>query len=295
MRMRARLVESFITVLLTVLLGGWIAAALVRRSPGFGIDERVIDARYSQDSIRHIREEAKTSGRGVLPDYLRFLARATTGDLGISASFHRPVAALIAERFPETMRSAGAGLALGWTAGMLLGLVAASLSRPLFDLAAGAAAAFFLCLPSSVLALAMVLAGGLGGRSAVAAVIALVIFPRVFRYARAILGRTAAAPHVPMARAKGVGPLRLLWTHILQPSAAGILALLGVSVSVAFGAAIPVEVLCDWPGLGQLAWQAALKRDLPLLVDITLVVSLLTGISGLAADIAGRSAGSQPL
>jgi peptide/nickel transport system permease protein len=56
-------------------------------------------------------------------------------------------------------------------------------------------------------------------------------------------------------------------------------------VSVAFGAAIPIEVLCDSPGLGQLAWQAALKRDLPLLVDITLLVALVAGISGLAAEV----------
>jgi peptide/nickel transport system permease protein len=261
----------------------------VRRSPGFGVDEREFNARYGEESIRHIREEAHPSGRGVLTDYLRFLARAATGDLGISASFRRPVAALLAERFPETMRSAGAGLAFGWTAGMLLALAATAL--PAFDLGAAAAAAFLLCLPSSVLALAMVLFGGLGGNRAAAAVIALVILPRVFRYARAILSRTAAAPHVLMARAKGVPPLRLLWAHLVRPSAAAILALLGVSVSVAFGAAIPIEVLCDSPGLGQLAWQAALKRDLALLIDITLVVSLLAGVSGLAADLPRPSRG----
>jgi len=282
--MRARLIHSFTTVILTVLLGGFIAATLVRHSPGFGVDEREFDARYSQDSIRRIRQEAKASEHGVLADYLRFLSRASTGDLGISAGFRRPVAALIAERFPATLASAGAGLGLGWVLGMLLAL-AAALSRPAIDVCAGALAAFLLCLPSSVLALSMGLAGRLDGNQAAAAVIALVIFPRVFRYARAILGRVANAPHVLMARARGVGTRRLVWAHLVRPCAPAMLALLGVSVSVAFGAAIPVEVLCDSPGLGQLAWQAALKRDLPLLVDITLLVSLVAGVSGLAAEI----------
>ena len=282
--MRARLIHSFTTVILTVLLGGFIAATLVRHSPGFGVDEREFDARYSQDSIRRIRQEAKASEHGVLADYLRFLSRASTGDLGISAGFRRPVAALIAERFPATLASAGAGLGLGWVLGMLLAL-AAALSRPAIDVCAGALAAFLLCLPSSVLALSMGLAGQLDGNQAAAAVIALVIFPRVFRYARAILGRVANAPHVLMARARGVGTRRLVWAHLVRPCAPAMLALLGVSVSVAFGAAIPVEVLCDSPGLGQLAWQAALKRDLPLLVDITLLVSLVAGVSGLAAEI----------
>lgn len=276
--------HSFTTVLLTVLLGGLIAAMLVRRSPGFGVDEREFDARYSQDTIRRIRQESKSSQRGILPDYIRFLGRAVTGDLGISASFHRPVAALIAERFPETLASVGAGLGLGWVLGMLFAL-AAALSRPAFDLCAGALAAFLLSVPSSVLALGMGFGGRLDGRKAAAAVIALVIFPRVFRYARAILGRVAGAPHVVMARALGVRPWRLVWAHLLRPCAPAMLALLGVSVSVAFGAAIPIEVLCDSPGLGQLAWQAALKRDLPLLVDITLLVALVAGISGLAAEV----------
>lgn len=288
LRMRARLIHSFITVILTVLLGGLIAAALVRRSPGYAVDEREFDARYGQDSIRRIRQESKPSEHGVLTDYLRFLARALTGDLGISASFRRPVAALIAERFPQTLASAGAGLGLGWVLGMLFAL-AAALSHRGIDLCNSALAAFFLCLPSSVLALGMGLAGRLDEKKAAAVVIALVIFPRVFRYARAVLGRVASAPHVLMARARGVGTSRLVWAHLVRPCAPAMLALLGVSVSVAFGAAIPIEVLCDSPGLGQLAWQAALKRDLPLLVDITLLVSLVASVSGLAAEIVRSS------
>jgi peptide/nickel transport system permease protein len=282
--MRARLIHSCTTVLLTVLLGGLIAATLVRRLPGFGVDEREFDPHYSQDSVRRIRQESRPSDHGAVLDYLRFLARAVTGDLGISASFHRPVAALIAERFPQTLASAGAGLGLGWVLGMLFA-IAAALSRSAFDFCAGALAALLLCLPSSVLAPGVGLAGPLDGRKAAAAVVAMVIFPRVFRFARAILGRVACAPHVLMARARGVGPARLVWAHLLRPCAPAMLALLGVSVSVAFGAAIPIEVLCDSPGLGQLAWQAALKRDLPLLVDITLLVSLMAGVSGLAAEI----------
>ena len=287
--MRSRLVHSFATVALAIMLGGLIAATLVRNAPGFGVDEREFDARYSQESIRRIRQETEHAGESALSYYLRYLAGALHGDLGISATFHRPVAALIAERFPETARSLVAGLMCGWTLGILSALVAAAVARPAFDMFTGAIAAFFLCLPSSVLALTMVLVGRLDGRAAVAGVIALVIFPRVFRYARAILGRVACAPHVLMARAKGVGPVRLVYAHVLRPATPAVLALLGVSVSVAFGAAIPIEVLCDSPGLGQLAWQAALKRDLPVLVDITLLVAVLAGISGMAAEIARSS------
>ena len=284
--MSRRLIHALATVVLTVLLGGLAAATLVRYAPGFGVDEREFDARFSEESKRRMRAESQGPAEGILLYYVHYLARAAHGDLGFSSGFRRPAGELIAERFPQTARAAGAGLAAGWALGMLLALAAVAIARPGFDVLAGAWTAFFLCLPSSVVALAFVIAGRTDGRSAAAGVIALVIFPRVFRYARAILGKVAAAPHVLMARARGVGRLGVILNHVLRPAAPSVLALLGVSVSVAFGAAIPIEVICDSPGLGQLAWQAALKRDLPLLIDITLVVTVLAGISGLAAEAA---------
>jgi peptide/nickel transport system permease protein len=63
-------------------------------------------------------------------------------------------------------------------------------------------------------------------------------------------------------------------------------SLAAISVSLALGAAIPLEVLCDQPGIGQLAWQAALGRDLPLLVGLTLVMALVVMSVNTISDIA---------
>jgi peptide/nickel transport system permease protein len=61
------------------------------------------------------------------------------------------------------------------------------------------------------------------------------------------------------------------------------------TVPRAFGAAIPIEALCDSPGLGQLAWQAALNRDLPLIVNVTLIVSLVMFAANWLADLTSRA------
>ena len=61
----------------------------------------------------------------------------------------------------------------------------------------------------------------------------------------------------------------ILFAHVFAPSAPQLAALAGISVSLAFGASIPIEVISDTPGVGQLAWKAAMDRDLPLLVNIT--------------------------
>jgi ABC-type dipeptide/oligopeptide/nickel transport system permease component len=58
---------------------------------------------------------------------------------------------------------------------------------------------------------------------------------------------------------------------------------------MAFAASIPVEALCDLPGIGQLAWKAALGRDLDLLVILTMIVTLVTLLANSASDLVGGS------
>ena len=56
-----------------------------------------------------------------------------------------------------------------------------------------------------------------------------------------------------------------------------------MSLVLALSALVPVEVVFDVPGLGQLAWSAATNRDLPVLVAVT---ALLAGCIGFASLIA---------
>jgi ABC-type dipeptide/oligopeptide/nickel transport system permease component len=58
---------------------------------------------------------------------------------------------------------------------------------------------------------------------------------------------------------------------------------------MALAASIPVEVLCDLPGIGQLAWKAALSRDLALLVDLTMLVTLVTLVANAGGDMAAQA------
>ena len=83
--------------------------------------------------------------------------------------------------------------------------------------------------------------------------------------------------------------LRILTCHLLPPVLPELLALAGVSVSMAVGATIPVEALCDSPGLGQLVWQSAMARDLPVLINLTLAITAVTLLANLVADTARAS------
>jgi len=63
------------------------------------------------------------------------------------------------------------------------------------------------------------------------------------------------------------------------------LAWFAATAGLAIGAIVPIEVVCDVPGLGQLAWKAAQSRDLPVLVVLTLMVAVIIQISTSASNL----------
>jgi peptide/nickel transport system permease protein len=270
-------------IALTLILGGLLGATLVRVAPGFGVDEAELDSRLSSQSIAAVRA-SQPGSESLASFYWHYLSRLAHGDFGISRSLQRPVAELLRERTPETAKSVALGLALGWLLGLSLA-IAVVMSRSWgVDLFASLLGGTLLCLPAAVLALLFLIAR-MPGRL----VLALIVFPNIFRDARNLLVRSAASPHVLTARAKGLGNFAVFFWHILRPSASQLLALAGVSVSIAFTAAIPVEALCDLPGLGQLAWRAALSRDLYLLVTLTMIVAVVTLGANSSADLLGHA------
>ena len=269
-------------ILIVLLLGGFCGATLTRLAPGFGMNEAELDSRLSAASIAALRQE-NAPDQSLPAFYLQYWAGLLRGDLGMSQTLHEPVRQLLAERFPETLKSVGLGLALGWTAGLALALAAALARGGVTDLLAGLAASVLLCMPAAVLALLFLLLQAPGRL-----VIGLIVFPNIFQFARNLLIQAAERPHVLTAHAKGLGSFAIVMRHILPVAAPQLLALAGVSISLAFAAAIPVEVLCDLPGIGQLAWKAAMGRDLALLVNLTMIVTLITLLANSAADLAGR-------
>jgi peptide/nickel transport system permease protein len=268
-------------ILATALIGGFLSATLVRLAPGFEVDEDQLDPHLSSESIQALRQ-SRQEQHNILHFYFQSLQRALKGDLGRSLSLGQPVTELLRQRLPLTLRLVAIGFFLSWAAVLALALSAAWLRVGAYDGLATAVSGTLLCIPAAVLALLSVLWNVPG-----ALAIGLIIFPRDYRYARNLLNKAHAQPHVLAARAKGLSELRILFWHVVPVIAPQLLAVAGVSVSLAVGAAIPVEALCGLAGVGQLAWQAALARDLPLLVNITVLMTLVTLLANSGADVLG--------
>jgi len=265
----------------TALLGGFLSAAMVRLAPGFDSDEAALDPHLNSQSIQALRQ-ARTEQHNIFRFYLHSLQLAMHGDLGTSISLKQPVSVLFQDRFPLTLRLVSLGLLMGWAAVMALVFTTALLRVTAYDLLATFMTGLLICVPAAVLALLSVLWNIPG-----ALAIALIIFPRDYRYAHNLVNKAYSLPHIVTARAKGLSELRILFWHVVPSAGPQLLALAGVSVSLAIGAAIPVEALCGLAGIGQLAWQAALARDLPLLMNITVLVTLVTLLANSSADVIG--------
>jgi len=262
-----------------VLLGGLLSATLVRLAPGFDADERELDPGLSAESVQALRQ-SRAGEHNILGFYARYLRAAIHGDLGTSHALGQPVRSLLRERWPVTARVAGVGLLLAWLLGAALAFAACLWRRAAAEVLGTTLSGAFLCIPASALALLSVILNAPGYLA-----IALIVFPRIYRYTRNLLAKAYALPHITAARARGLGEIRILARHVLPVAGPQLIALAGITVSIALGASIPVESLCGLAGIGQLAWQAALSRDLPLLVNLTVLVTLVTLLANSGADV----------
>jgi peptide/nickel transport system permease protein len=274
-----RVARHLLAIAGIVLLGGLLSATLVRLAPGFDTDEHQLDPHLSTESLRALRQ-SRAGEQNILRYYLGYLRAAVHGDLGDSHTLGQPVQRLLRDRWPVTLRVAGIGLLLGWLLATTLAFTV-SLSRlSAYEILGTTVSGAFLCIPAAVLALLSVIFNAPGYLA-----IALIVFPKIYRYSRNLLAKGYAMAHITAARAKGLSEMRILMWHVLPVAGPQMIALAGITVSIALGASIPVESLCGLPGIGQLAWQAALARDLPLLVNVTVLVTLVTLLANSGADV----------
>jgi peptide/nickel transport system permease protein len=261
----------------TILAVALIAMILVRYAPGFETDDRDLDPSLgtaTRDAIHHHRLT-----EGSLTEYSKKLAAGIFhGDFGVSSALGMPIRELIAERGPATLRILFTGLALAWLGGLLWALGLAVWRVPPVDGASVLANAVLMCLPTAAVAALMLNVNWSAGM-----VLALALLPKVFQVTRGLILQAFEHSEVLAGRARGLRTTRLLGFYVLPRIAGPLLAWLAATVGLAIGAVVPIEVVCDVPGLGQLAWKAALARDLPVLVVLTLLVATLIQISSSAS------------
>ncbi len=92
--------------------------------------------------------------------------------------------------------------------------------------------------------------------------------------------------YVLLARVKGFSEWRLVTREVLRNALGPTLALTGVQFTFLLGGTVIVERIFAYPGLGNMAIEAVINRDLPLIQGLVLTFGLLFVVTNLAVDFA---------
>lgn len=267
--------KRLVRMLALVLLVFAGSTVLMRLAPGYLSDAREMDAHYGGTVRAELSRESARS-HSLSQMLAAEIDEWVRGNSGVSRQFGVPVGELVRPRLAVTAGLLLKSIALAWALAWGAALISSAGPKPsrLWQ----APATFLLAVPTAAMATLCLLAGG-GGP---VLVMALLLAARDFKFLHSSLRKAWLDPHVLHARAQGIAGRRLLAAHILPTILPQLLALASLSIVTALSALVPVEVLFDVPGLGQLAWNAALNRDLPVLLAVTLIMALAVSCSGIA-------------
>jgi peptide/nickel transport system permease protein len=232
--------------------------------------------------------------RPIPVQYLEWLGRALTGDLGVSIQYDVPVGGLIVSRLPVTLPLTVMAAGFMVAAAIPLGLYAATHHRRAGDYAAMVVSQLGIAVPSFWLGLLLILffsvqlgwvrSGGFDGwadglwpglRSLLLPAFALGFFQAavLVRATRSAVLDVLREDYVRTARAKGVPEGGVVGKHTLRNAMIPILTVAGIQLGQLMAGSIILESVFALPGLGRLALGAITARDLPVVQGVTLFVA----------------------
>lgn len=304
-----RLLQA-VPVLIIVALGVFLLLAL---APGDAVDAYLAGSGGGSADYAAGLRAAWGLADGWPARLALYLGHLVRFDLGWSVAFNQPVAALIGARIGNTLLLTLSALALSAGLGTLAGLAAALEVRSWRDglinavaLVFNATPAFFVGLAGIILfsvKLAWLPSGGLftigaplAGLAAVADVARHLVLPVAalalsytalyVRVMRAAMLGVAASDHVRFLRANGLPEQRIVWRHMARNAIVPVVTLLGLQAGLLLGGSVVIETVFAIPGLGRLAYEAVMQRDLSLLAGIILTGTLVVIAANLLADLA---------
>ncbi|MCC6250418.1 MAG: ABC transporter permease [Rubrivivax sp.] len=304
-----RLAASLPTLLL-ILAGLFL---LLQLAPGDTVDALV--AQMGGGDAKMIEELRKFYGLDlpVLAQLTNYLWRLVSFDLGHSAVYGKPVVDVIFERLPATLLLMVSALSFAFAAGMALGVVAARRVNQWPDTAISTLGLVFYATPSfwfglmGIVVFAVRLAwlppGGIetigAGYTGVARVLdiarhlllptvtlALIFLAIYLRIMRASMLEVLTLDFVRTARAKGLHETGVVVRHVLRNALLPMVTLIGLQVGTMLGGSVVVESVFALPGLGRLAYDSVVQRDLNTLLGIVFVSALLVIVINFIVDIA---------
>lgn len=283
--MIAFLLSRLASALLVVFGVSVLVFLLIHAVPGDPVE--VMLGETSQSADREALRRALGLDQPLYVQFVDYYRRLVQFDLGTSLYSRRPVAEILAERFPATLELAAAGLLVALLFALPLGVLAAMRRGTAWDSGAmmfsmlGVSIPNFLMGPLLILVFSLWLgwlpvSGREGWASLVLPAVTLgtALAAILSRMIRATLLEALGEDYILTARAKGLPWYRVIWRHALRNALLPVTTLLGLQLGALLAGTVITEIVFSWPGIGQLTIESIHRRDYPVVQACILLIAV---------------------
>jgi peptide/nickel transport system permease protein len=230
--------------------------------------------------------------------YLIYLGRIVRGNFGQSITMGQSVSSLILERMPATLELAGVAFLFAVILGLALGVFTSARRGTVIDKAVQFLALTGQAIPSFWLGIVLIFifavhlrwlpaAGMETPQSVVLPAFALgwYFLAAFVRLMRSSMLDVMDAEYITMARARGLPQGAIVWKHAARNALLVPLTFVGVTLGTLITGALVIETVFAWPGMGNLAMNAVLSSDYPVLQGTVLVFTAIYMVASLIVDL----------
>lgn len=275
---------SFITYILLF----WVPADPVRQIAGRSA---------TPETVENIREQLGLD----LPfyqQYARYLSALLQGDLGRSYLQKTNVSELIASRLPASLLLMLGGIVVELILGLSMGVFSAMRRGSVADNSLMVISFIGVSTPQFVAGILLLYVfavqlewfpiGGYGSFEHLvlpSLTLGLLGAGWYARMMRSTMLDVLQQDFIRTAMAKGLSKTRVIFRHAVPNALLPVIAMIGIDIGIFMSGIVVVESVFGWPGIGQLAWQAIQRVDIPIIMGVTLTAACAIVIGNLLADI----------
>lgn len=307
-----RKVLQLIALLFAVILFNFI---LFRVLPGDPIQLYARSGRLTPEAVAQLRSLFGLD-KPLWEQFIIYLKDLLHGDLGFSYTYRRPVADVVAERLSNTFLLLTAATLVVTALGIVLGVWSASHRGSKGDSTTVISSLVLWSMPTFWTAMLLLFAFGVWfqvlpttgiqtpleqyssafgpaldiGRHLILPTITLVMVDigQFVLLTRNSLVDVMTEDFVTTAKAKGMSHRRVVWGHAVRNGMLPVVTATALYVGIIVGGAIQVETVFSWPGMGELTYEAVLRRDYPVLEACFLLFAIFVILANFLADLLYR-------
>jgi peptide/nickel transport system permease protein len=249
------------------------------------------------ETVENIREQLGLD-KPFIVQYGRYLGALAQGDMGRSYLQKTEVAELVWSRLPATLLLMLGAIVCELVLGLTMGIVAALWRGRAVDQALMITSFVTVSAPQFVVSLLLLYVFAvklgwfpIGGYGTFAHLVLPALTLGILgsgwysRMMRSSMIDVLRADYIRTARAKGLTRGRIILRHALPNAILPVIAMIGIDIGIFMGGIVVVESVFGWPGIGQLAWQAIQRVDIPIIMGVTLVSAFAIVLGNLLADL----------